>query len=366
MATASILNMTNKRDTDKQKALDSALAQIERQFGKGSIMKLGADNPVQEIESSSTGSLGLDIALGIGGLPKGRVVEIYGPESSGKTTLTLHCVAEVQKKGGVCAFVDAEHALDPLYAKKLGVNLDELLISQPDTGEQALEIVDTLVRSGAVNMVVIDSVAALTPKSELEGDMGDASVGVQARLMSQAMRKLTGSISRTKCTVVFINQIRMKIGVMFGSPETTTGGNALKFYSSVRLDIRRIGAIKDRDEIVGNATRVKVVKNKVAPPFKQVEFDIMYGEGISKTGELLDLGVKGEIVEKSGSWFSYGDERIGQGRENVKTFLRENPKIALEIEDKIRAAHGLDFDLAAETATALAEDKTGNDDVLEG
>jgi len=364
MATASILNMTDKRDTDKQKALDSALAQIERQFGKGSIMRLGADNPAQEIEATSTGSLGLDIALGIGGLPKGRVVEIYGPESSGKTTLTLHSIAEEQKKGGVCAFVDAEHALDPLYAKKLGVNLDELLISQPDTGEQALEIVDTLVRSGAVNMIVVDSVAALTPKSELEGDMGDSSVGVHARLMSQAMRKLTGSISRTKCTVIFINQIRMKIGVMFGSPETTTGGNALKFYSSVRLDIRRIGALKDRDEVVGNATRVKVVKNKVAPPFKQVEFDIMYGEGISKTGELLDLGVKGEIVEKSGSWFSYGDERIGQGRENAKTFLKENPHIANAIEDKIRASHGLDFNLPANETKALKED-VDDDEIFE-
>ncbi|WP_339696671.1 recombinase RecA [Celeribacter baekdonensis] len=345
MATAA--NMT-KKDGEKQKALDSALAQIERQFGKGSIMRLGADNPVQEIESTSTGSLGLDIALGIGGIPKGRIVEIYGPESSGKTTLTLHCVAEEQKKNGVCAFVDAEHALDPIYARKLGVNLDELLISQPDTGEQALEIVDTLVRSGAVSLVVVDSVAALTPKSELEGDMGDSSVGVHARLMSQAMRKLTGSISRSKCTVIFINQIRMKIGVMFGSPETTTGGNALKFYSSVRLDIRRIGAIKDRDEVVGSETRVKVVKNKVAPPFKQVEFDIMYGEGISKTGELLDLGVKAGVVDKSGAWFSYGDERVGQGRENAKRFLKENPHIALEIEDKIRAAHGLDFDLGAE------------------
>ncbi|MCI2398243.1 recombinase RecA [Aliiroseovarius sp. N1Y82] len=337
--------MDKKRDGDKQKALDSALAQIERQFGKGSIMKLGGDNPIAEIEATSTGSLGLDIALGIGGLPKGRVVEIYGPESSGKTTLTLHCVAEEQKAGGVCAFVDAEHALDPQYARKLGVDLDELLISQPDTGEQALEIVDTLVRSGAVNMVVVDSVAALTPKSELEGDMGDSSVGVQARLMSQAMRKLTSSISRSNCMVIFINQIRMKIGVMFGSPETTTGGNALKFYSSVRLDIRRIGAIKDRDEVVGNATRVKVVKNKVAPPFKQVEFDIMYGEGISKMGELLDLGVKAGVVEKSGAWFSYGDERIGQGRENAKTYLREHNRTALEIEDKIRAAHGLDFEM---------------------
>ena len=358
MATANLLDMVDKRNSDRQKALDSALAQIERQFGKGSIMKLGADNPVQEIEATSTGSLGLDIALGIGGLPKGRIIEIYGPESSGKTTLTLHCVAEEQKKGGICAFVDAEHALDPQYAKKLGVNLEELLISQPDTGEQALEITDTLVRSGAVSMVVVDSVAALTPKSELEGDMGDSSVGVQARLMSQAMRKLTGSISRSKCTVIFINQIRMKIGVMFGSPETTTGGNALKFYSSVRLDIRRIGAIKDRDEVVGNATRVKVVKNKVAPPFKQVEFDIMYGEGISKTGELIDLGVKAGVVEKSGAWFSYGDERIGQGRENAKTFLKENRDMALEIEDKIRAAHGLDFH--------MGEDSDESGDVMEG
>ena len=342
---ADLLTMTNKKNPDKQKALDSALAQIERQFGKGSIMKLGGDNPIQEIEASSTGSLGLDIALGIGGLPMGRIVEIYGPESSGKTTLTLHCVAEQQKRGGVCAFVDAEHALDPQYARKLGVDLDELLISQPDTGEQALEITDTLVRSGAVNMVIVDSVAALTPKSELEGDMGDSSVGVQARLMSQAMRKLTASIARSRCMVIFINQIRMKIGVMFGSPETTTGGNALKFYSSVRLDIRRIGAIKDRDEVVGNATRVKVVKNKVAPPFKQVEFDIMYGEGISKTGELLDLGVKAGVVDKSGAWYSYGDERIGQGRENAKQYLRDNSRIAFEIEDKIRAAHGLDFDM---------------------
>jgi recombination protein RecA len=341
---ADLLTMKNKVSGDKQKALDSALAQIERQFGKGSIMKLGDGSALQEIEASSTGSLGLDIALGIGGLPMGRIIEIYGPESSGKTTLTLHCIAEQQKKGGVCAFVDAEHALDPQYAAKLGVDLDELLISQPDTGEQALEITDTLVRSGAVNMVIVDSVAALTPKSELEGDMGDSSVGVQARLMSQAMRKLTGSISRSKCMVIFINQIRMKIGVMFGSPETTTGGNALKFYSSVRLDIRRIGAIKDRDEVVGNATRVKVVKNKVAPPFKQVEFDIMYGEGISKMGELLDLGVAAGVVNKSGAWFSYGDERIGQGRENAKTFLRENSQIAFDIEDKIRAAHGLEFD----------------------
>ncbi|WP_225026164.1 recombinase RecA [Xinfangfangia pollutisoli] len=346
MAVANLFDLGGKRDMDKQKALESALAQIERQFGKGSIMKLGANNPAMEIEATSTGSLGLDIALGIGGLPKGRIVEIYGPESSGKTTLTLHVVAEEQKKGGVCAFVDAEHALDPQYAKKLGVNLDELLISQPDTGEQALEIVDTLVRSGAVSLIVVDSVAALTPKAELEGDMGDATVGAQARLMSQAMRKLTASIGRSNCMVIFINQIRMKIGVMFGSPETTTGGNALKFYASVRLDIRRIGAIKDRDEVVGNTTRVKVVKNKVAPPFKQVEFDIMYGEGISKTGELVDIGVKAGVVEKSGAWYSYGDERIGQGRENAKTFLKNNPLVAASIEDKIRTANGLDFHMA--------------------
>ncbi len=355
MAAADILMMSDKKKADKQKALDSALAQIERQFGKGSIMKLGGENKLPDIEATSTGSLGLDIALGIGGLPKGRIIEIYGPESSGKTTLTLHAIAEEQKKGGVCAFVDAEHAFDPMYAKKLGVQLDELLISQPDTGEQGLEIVDTLVRSGAVSMVVVDSVAALTPKSELEGDMGDSSVGVHARLMSQAMRKLTGSISKSGCMVIFINQIRMKIGVMFGSPETTTGGNALKFYASVRLDIRRIGAVKDRDEVVGNATKVKVVKNKVAPPFKVVEFDIMYGEGISKMGEIIDIGVKAGIVEKSGSWFSYGDQRIGQGRENAKTFLRENPNISMEIEDKIRAANGLDFDMGA-------GDRDGGDD----
>ena len=341
-----LLKLAERRTMDKQKALDSALAQIERSFGKGSIMKLGQREAAMDVEAVSTGSLGLDIALGIGGLPKGRIIEIYGPESSGKTTLALHSVAEEQKKGGICAFVDAEHALDPAYARKLGVDVDELLISQPDAGEQALEITDTLVRSGAVSMIVVDSVAALTPRAELEGDMGDAQVGLQARLMSQAMRKLTGSISRSKCMVIFINQIRMKIGVMFGSPETTTGGNALKFYSSVRLDIRRIGSIKDRDEVVGNTTRVKVVKNKVAPPFKQVEFDIMYGEGISKMGELIDLGVKAGVVEKSGSWFSYGDERIGQGRENVKQFLRDNPQVALSIEDKIRAAHGLDFDFS--------------------
>ena len=348
--------MNDKRSADKQKALDSALAQIERQFGKGSIMRLGADNPVAEIEATSTGSLGLDIALGIGGLPKGRIIEIYGPESSGKTTLALHVAAEEQKKGGVCAFVDAEHALDPQYARKLGVNLDELLISQPDTGEQALEIVDTLVRSGAVSLVVVDSVAALTPKSEIEGDMGDAQVGAQARLMSQAMRKLTASIGRSNCMVIFINQIRMKIGVMFGNPETTSGGNALKFYASVRLDIRRTGSIKDRDEVVGNTTRVKVVKNKVAPPFRQVEFDIMYGEGISKVGELVDLGVKAGVVEKSGAWYSYGDERIGQGRENAKQFLRDRPEIAYAIEDKIRASHGLDFGVSPEESDDLTED----------
>ena len=365
MGAAELLDMTSKAGSEKQKALDSALAQIERQFGKGSIMKLGGEYEMPEIEATSTGSLGLDIALGIGGLPKGRVIEIYGPESSGKTTLTLHSVAEEQKKGGVCAFVDAEHALDPQYAKKLGVNLDELLISQPDTGEQALEIVDTLVRSGAVSLVVVDSVAALTPKSELEGDRGDHSVGVHARLMSQAMRKLTSSISRSKCMVIFINQIRMKIGVMFGSPETTTGGNALKFYSSVRLDIRRIGQIKDKDEVVGNTTRVKVVKNKVAPPFKQVEFDIMYGEGISKMGELIDLGVKAGVVDKSGAWFSYGDERIGQGRENAKNFLRENPDIAWQIEDKIRASHGLDFDAKPSDSDESDGDGSDDDGVLE-
>ncbi len=339
-----LLDLGSKRNMDKNKALESALSQIERNFGKGSIMKLGQNSPVTDIESVSTGSIGLDIALGIGGLPRGRIIEIYGPESSGKTTLTLHVIAEMQKLGGVCAFVDAEHALDPKYAKNLGVDLDELLISQPDAGEQALEITETLVRSGAVSVVVVDSVAALTPKAELEGDMGDYQMGAQARLMSQAMRKLTSAISRSNCMVIFINQIRMKIGVMFGSPETTSGGNALKFYASVRLDIRRIGSLKDRDEVVGNATRVKVVKNKVAPPFKQVEFDIMFGEGISKTGEILDMGVKLGLVGKAGSWFSYGDERIGQGRENSKTFLKEHPEIAYEIEDKIRASHGLDFD----------------------
>lgn len=326
---------------DKAKALEAALSQIDKAFGKGSVMKLGGKESVVPIESISTGSIGLDIALGIGGLPKGRIVEVYGPESSGKTTLALHVVSEIQKMGGTAAFVDAEHALDPVYARKLGVDLDELLISQPDTGEQSLEIADTLVRSGAVDVLVIDSVAALTPRAELEGDMGDSLPGLQARLMSQALRKLTGSISKSNCLVVFINQIRMKIGVMFGSPETTTGGNALKFYASVRLDIRRIGSIKQRDEIVGNQTRVKVVKNKVAPPFKQVEFDIMFGEGISKMGELVDLGVLGNVVEKSGSWYSYNSERIGQGRENAKQFLRDHPDMAAEIEQQIRQNAGI-------------------------
>ena len=334
------LRVVESGDMDKNKALDAALSQIERAFGKGSIMKLGS-RPAVGVEAISTGSLGLDIALGIGGLPRGRVIEIYGPESSGKTTLALQTVAEAQKKGGICAFVDAEHALDPDYARKLGVNVDDLLISQPDTGEQALEIADTLVRSGAIEVLVVDSVAALTPKAELEGEMGDSLPGSQARLMSQALRKLTASISKSNCMVIFINQIRMKIGIMFGNPETTTGGNALKFYASVRLDIRRIGAIKDREEVVGNQTRVKVVKTKVAPPFKQVEFDIMYGEGISKTGELLDLGVTAGIVEKSGSWFSYDGERIGQGRENAKNFLRQHPDIADAIEQAIRVNAGL-------------------------
>ena len=350
-----LINISERKNMDKDKALDTALAQIERSFGKGSIMKLGQDNPVMDIEAVSTGSIGLDVALGIGGLPKGRIIEVYGPESSGKTTLALHVIAQEQKNGGICAFVDAEHALDPSYAKKLGVNLDDLLISQPDAGEQALEITETLVRSGAVSVVVVDSVAALTPRSELEGDMGDAQVGAQARLMSQAMRKLTGSISRSNCMVIFINQIRMKIGVMFGSPETTTGGNALKFYSSVRLDIRRIGALKDRDEIVGNSTRVKVVKNKVAPPFKQVEFDIMYGEGISKTGEIIDLGVKEGIIEKSGAWFSYEDERIGQGRENAKMYLKENENICNEIEEKIRRSYSINDDEIVDEAQDQAE-----------
>ena len=321
---------------DKNKALETALSQIEKTFGKGSIMKLGDTQNAESIEAISTGSLGLDVALGIGGIPKGRIIEIYGPESSGKTTLTLHIVAEAQKKGGTCAFIDAEHALDPVYAKKLGVNIDNLLISQPDTGEQALEIADTLVRSGAIDVIVVDSVAALVPKAELDGEMGDSHMGLQARLMSQALRKLTGSISRTNCTIIFINQIRMKIGVMFGNPETTTGGNALKFYASVRMDIRRIGAIKEKEEVIGNQTRVKVVKNKVAPPFRQVEFDLMYGEGISKMGEIIDLGVKANIIEKSGSWFSYDSQRIGQGKENARQFLKDNPKIAAEIEKKIR------------------------------
>ena len=342
-------------DENRSKALAAALSQIEKQFGKGSIMRLGDGEVVQGLDIVSTGSLGLDIALGVGGLPRGRIVEIYGPESSGKTTLALSVVAEMQKLGGIAAFVDAEHALDPQYARKLGVELTDLLISQPDSGEQALEIADMLVRSASVDVVVVDSVAALTPKAEIEGDMGDSHMGLQARLMSQALRKLTANIKRSNTLVIFINQIRMKIGVMFGSPETTTGGNALKFYSSVRLDIRRIGAVKDRDEIVGNATRVKVVKNKVAPPFKQVEFDIMYGEGISKTGELLDIGVKAGVVEKSGSWYSYGDERIGQGRENAKTYLKTNPIIADEIEDKIRAANGLDFEMDRRDGDVLDE-----------
>ena len=326
---------------DKSKALSAALSQIERQFGKGSIMKLGKNDKTMEIEAISSGSLGLDIALGIGGLPRGRVVEIYGPESSGKTTLALHTVAEAQKKGGICAFIDAEHALDVVYARKLGVNTDDLLISQPDAGEQALEIADTLVRSGAVDVLVVDSVAALVPRSELEGEMGDVQPGSQARLMSQALRKLTASINKSRTMVIFINQIRMKIGVMYGSPETTSGGNALKFYASVRLDIRRIGAIKERDEVIGNQTRVKVVKNKLAPPFKQVEFDIMYGEGVSKLGELIDLGVKANVVEKSGSWFSYDSQRIGQGRENAKQFLKDNPDMANRIEAAVRQNSGI-------------------------
>ena len=331
------LRLVEKDNMDKSKALDAALTQIERAFGKGSIMRLGQDDAAVDMPSISTGSLGLDLALGIGGLPKGRIVEIYGPESSGKTTLALHVIAEAQKKGGTCAFVDAEHALDPSYARKLGVNLDDLLISQPDAGEQALEIADTLVRSGAIDVLVVDSVAALTPRAELEGEMGDSHMGLQARLMSQALRKLTASVARSNTLIIFINQIRMKIGVMFGNPETTTGGHALKFYASVRLDIRRIGQIKNGEEVVGNQTRVKVVKNKVAPPFKVVEFDIMYGEGVSKTGELLDLGVKANIVEKSGSWFSYDGERIGQGRENAKQFLRANPETAAKIEQTLRA-----------------------------
>jgi recombination protein RecA len=354
------LKLVEGTSVDKTKALDAALSQIERAFGKGSIMRLGKNDKAVEIETVSTGSLGLDIALGVGGLPRGRVIEIYGPESSGKTTLALHTIAEAQKKGGVCAFIDAEHALDPIYARKLGVQLDNLLISQPDTGEQALEICDTLVRSGAVDVLVIDSVAALVPRAEIEGEMGDALPGLQARLMSQALRKLTGSISRSNTMVIFINQIRMKIGVMYGSPETTTGGNALKFYASVRLDIRRIGAIKERDEVVGNTTRVKVVKNKVAPPFKQVEFDIMYGEGVSKMGELVDLGVKAGIVEKSGAWFSYDSTRIGQGRENAKTFLKQNPDMAAKIEQMIRQNMGLIAEKILETGSA-EEDAEGTE-----
>jgi len=336
----SVLRLVGKEEADKQRALEAALAQIDRAFGKGSVMKLGTAGKVVEIESVSTGSLGLDMALGIGGLPRGRVIEVYGPESSGKTTLALHTVAEVQKAGGVAAFVDAEHALDAVYAQKLGVNLDDLLVSQPDTGEQALEITDTLVRSGAVDIVVIDSVAALTPRAEIEGEMGDSLPGLQARLMSQALRKLTASISKSKCIVLFINQIRMKIGVMYGSPETTTGGNALKFYASVRLDIRRTGSIKNRDEIIGNAVRVKVVKNKVAPPFREVEFDIMYGQGISKIGEIIDLGVKAGIVKKSGSWFSFFSTRIGQRRDNAREFLKANKDIAAEIENAVRKTTG--------------------------
>ena len=354
------LRLVEEKSVDKSKALDAALSQIERAFGKGSIMKLGANDSVVEIETIPTGSLGLDIALGVGGLPKGRIIEIYGPESSGKTTLALQTIAEAQKKGGICGFIDAEHALDPVYARKLGVDLENLLISQPDTGEQALEITDTLVRSGAVNLVVVDSVAALTPKSELEGDMGDSSVGVQARLMSQAMRKLTGSISRSNCMVIFINQIRMKIGVMFGNPETTTGGNALKFYSSIRLDVRRIAALKDGDEVVGNRTRVKVVKNKVAPPFRQAEFDILYNQGISKEGDLLDLGVEAGLVEKSGAWYSYGEERIGQGRENARRFLLENADICEQLADAVYAHHGLKRPVPAHRATDVeAADEDG-------
>ncbi|MBV8107927.1 MAG: recombinase RecA [Hyphomicrobiales bacterium] len=351
-----ILRVVEGTSVDKTKALDAALSQIERAFGKGSIMRLGKNQQAVEIETVSSGSLGLDIALGVGGLPRGRVIEIYGPESSGKTTLTLHVIAEAQKKGGVCAFVDAEHALDPVYAKKLGVNLNDLLISQPDTGEQALEITDTLVRSGAIDVLVIDSVAALTPRAEIEGEMGESQPGLQARLMSQALRKLTASISRSNTMVIFINQIRMKIGVMYGSPETTSGGNALKFYASVRLDIRRIGAIKDRDQVIGNQTRVKVVKNKVAPPFKQVEFDIMYGEGVSKAGELIDLGVKAGVVEKSGAWFSFDSIRLGQGRENAKAYLKTNPEMADRIERAIRENAGLIAERILENVAPSDED----------
>ena len=356
----SVLRLVEQDAMDRNKALEAAVTQIERAFGKGSIMRLGQRETV-EADVVPSGSLGLDIALGIGGLPRGRVVEIYGPEASGKTTLALHVVAEAQKKGGTCAFVDAEHALDPVYAEKLGVNVDDLLISQPDTGEQALEITDTLVRSGAIDVLVIDSVAALVPRAELEGEMGDSHMGLQARLMSQALRKLTASVSRSKCMIIFINQIRMKIGVMFGNPETTTGGHALKFYASVRLEIRRIGAIKDRDEMIGNQTRVKVVKNKLAPPFKRVEFDIIYGEGISRTGELIDLGLQAGLVEKSGSWYSFESERIGQGRENAKKYLAEHPDVAAGIEAAVRRGAGLDGDGAAAPADATAESETENE-----
>ena len=361
-------NMDKMGSGDRQKALDAALAQIERAFGKGSVMKLSGDQKLMEVDVVSTGSLGLDIGLGIGGLPRGRITEIYGPESSGKTTLALQVIAEAQKAGGTCAIIDAEHALDPGYAKKLGVNVENLLISQPDAGEQALEIADTLVRSGAIDVLVVDSVAALVPRAELEGEMGDSHVGLQARLMSQALRKLTGSISRSRCVVIFINQIRMKIGVMFGSPETTTGGNALKFYASVRLDIRRIGTIKDKETPVGNQTRVKVVKNKMAPPFRQVEFDIMYGEGISKTGELIDLGVNGNLVEKSGAWFAYDGQRIGQGRENAKQFMRDNPEVARKLESEIRKNSGIVADSllagpdSAEQAAEAVMDDVANDE----
>jgi recombination protein RecA len=355
MTALQVVSDRSAMDTDKQKALDAALAQIDRAFGKGSAMRLGSREAI-EIETISTGSLGLDIALGIGGLPRGRVVEIYGPESSGKTTLALHAVASAQKAGGVAAFIDAEHALDPIYARKLGVDIDNLIVSQPDTGEQALEITDTLVRSNAVDILIVDSVAALVPRAEIEGEMGDSHVGLQARLMSQSLRKLTGSISKSKCLVIFINQLRMKIGVMYGNPETTTGGNALKFYASVRLDIRRTGQIKDRDDIVGNATRVKVVKNKLAPPFKQVEFDIMYGEGVSKTGEILDLGVKAGLVEKSGAWFSYDSIRIGQGRENAKQYLKDNPEVADRLERSIRGK-------TEEVAEALMTGPDAEDDL---
>ena len=355
VASLKVVTDRTSDNMDKQKALDAALAQIDRAFGKGSAMTLGSREKV-EMETVSTGSLGLDIALGIGGLPRGRIVEIYGPESSGKTTLALHVIAEAQKAGGTAAFVDAEHALDPIYARKLGVDVDELIVSQPDTGEQALEITDTLVRSNAIDVLVVDSVAALVPRAEIEGEMGDSHVGLQARLMSQALRKLTGSISKSRCLVIFINQVRMKIGVMYGNPETTTGGNALKFYASVRLDIRRTGQIKDRDDIIGNTTRVKVVKNKLAPPFKQVEFDIMYGQGVSKLGEILDLGVKAGLVEKSGSWFSYDSIRIGQGRENAKTYLRENPELAARLEKAIRGK-------TEEVAEALMTGPSADDDL---